>query len=172
MEPQPSSREEEALVTWFEQSIPAESRLALMEKALQGGVPAADVRSVEMMVGLPEGSLGGVLDSLRDAFDAQVAGALTAAGLPQEQFDSFTEYVNEHRSDELTEVLRLHVHARTTAGYAELVRDYFQNASPVGSPEEWQASGLKTRVAPDGTRLVAVNGMEMPVSVAARMGWL
>jgi hypothetical protein len=113
-------------------------------------------------------------DAMRYAeigFRTQASDALKKAGIAREDSESFLEWAMANRKAEFLAAVRQHVYARDPSGYAAVAKQYLRNSAP--AQQTLEQHGVKTRVLPNGQRLVTVPGRpEVPVEVAARLDWI
>jgi hypothetical protein len=110
--------------------------------------------------------LGTAQEQVRAAhavFEADMRRAVLGAGVDPADFGGFVDFVRGGHQRELREAMQAQLFNRDVAGYRRLAERFLRDVRPTevsGSRRSW-----------DGKKdLVVINGMEMTVEIAAKLG--
>jgi hypothetical protein len=122
--------------------------------------------SVSSTTGIPVEQLQASKDALVTAFQGQADAAIHKLGVdPQDLYD----WARENHPQELARAVREQIFGRSLTAYRELAKNYLQSVPP-----SLKAIGAHFPIKPasgKGTRdMVTINGIQMEVTTAARLG--
>lgn len=89
--------------------------------------------------------------------------AVLGAGVDPADFEGFVEFVRMGHQRELKAAMQAQLFNRRTDGYRALAERFLRDVSPAAVPGSYRSwNGKKD--------LVVINGIEMPVDIAAKLG--
>jgi hypothetical protein len=122
--------------------------------------------SISSTIGVPLEQRQAVQETFIAAFQKQADASVKKLGADPEEF---YEWAKANHSESLARAIREHVATRSPAVYRELVKSYLDKVPP-----SLDAIAARYQVKPargkGGSDMVTINGMQMEVAVATRLG--
>ena len=167
-----SDEAEKAIDTLIE-STSGEDQLAAVHQVAETGEVSADlVATVAQGMGIEPEALQGQIGGVLEAFESQARQVISeaAGGIDSERV---LEWVREHRADELNKAMIEQGTKRSTAGYANLAREYvngLDNHDPEAILTATFSDGITARRDEQGKVILNINGQDIPWASAVRSG--
>jgi hypothetical protein len=131
-----------------------------------GGEPEDFSAAISSTTGIPLEQLQAAQGTAIAAFQEQADATVKKLGADPEEF---YEWAKANHSESLARAIREHVATRSPAVYRELVKSYLDKVPP-----SLDAIATRYQVKPasgkGGSDMVTINGMQMEVAVATRLG--
>lgn len=161
----------EQLFSELQAALPESRFNSLLVSLMQGKVTAAMAHDLGAEFGTDGDSVEDGFGALVNAFSASAASVMQKSGVALSDCEDAYEWAREQRPDLLREANMRLVMTRDPRGFAAIADAYLRANPP--TREAAEAAGVKVYAGADGkTPMVKVRGMEMPLAVAARNGWL
>lgn len=165
------TKEAEELYQHFSNSLPEPTFSQLLVRAMAGKVDDAYAHDVGAQLGTDAEGIKKGAAALVSGFAAMARDTMQKAGVSPTDLEDAYAWGWENQADQMRDANLKLVMTRDPSSFAFLAEAYLRANPP--SQEAVERAGLKTYVGADGkTLMIRVDGMEMPVAVAARNGWL
>lgn len=171
--PQPFPEEHanaQELLDGLEADLPPAVSQRVLSAFVTGEFDAAALSDLCAHAGVEPSEMQAALGDIADAFEAQAQAAIAAAGVDPADIANAWGWMRSQRSAEMREALHRQVFTRDPSLYTKLAKGYLRSIAP--SADSARRGGLEVRRAADGTELVTIGGVEMPLASAARLGLL
>lgn len=164
--------EDEAALTAFAQTVPSNFQHSLVAAVIGGQeIPRSLIEDAAAQMGTPPAAFAQSIQAVFAAFQNQAVEAMQSLGgfTDPAVIADFDQWAEANHRDEVADAIRQQVYARSTKGWKALATKYLNTHAPTA--EALRAAGYKTGRAGNGkTETVIIDGVEMPISVAAKQG--
>lgn len=165
------TKEAEELYQHLANSLPETTFNQLLVRVMAGKVDDAYAHDVGAQLGTDAKGIRSAANTITNAFAVMARDTMQKAGVSPTDLEDAYAWGWENQADQMRDANLKLVMTRDPSSFAVLAEAYLRANPP--SQEAVERAGLKTYVGADGkTLMIRVDGMEMPVAVAARNGWL